>query len=226
MRNVIGQFKNNALCKYDLKGSSINRKEIFEIDNVHKIVMKDVNFEEIEKYLLLSKYDIERLRFACTTDAYFLNDMDLMDYSLFVVKLSLNNEEIEEIFGKILKEENMLEIKNELIHEIEIVTNEINDKSLNDIPVHKNSIFKETKEIEHYRKYLYRSLNDKQVYIIAIIDYLQIYNFYKYLETTFKFYIKSRPENIEEISCVQPEIYCTRFIEYIKKITDIEKLNN
>ncbi len=94
MRNVIGQFKDYALCKYDLKGSSINRKTEFEIDTVNNIVMKDINFEEIEKYLLLNKVDIEKIRSITSADAYFLTDMGIMDYSLFVVKLSLNSSEV------------------------------------------------------------------------------------------------------------------------------------
>lgn len=217
MRNVIGQFKRNVLCKYDLKGSSLNRKENFEIDNVHKIVMKDLNFDEIEKCLLLNKVDIERLRYACMTDAYFLNDMDLMDYSLFVVKISLNREEIEEIFGRRSISEGVMAL-------------EINENNSNNSSVisseSKIPIFTNISELEHYKKYLFRSLNDKIVYIIAIIDYLQIYNFYKYLETNVKYFIKNRPGKVEEISCVPPEIYCSRFIEYVKKITQIPDINH
>lgn len=94
MRNVIGPFRNNTLCKYDLKGSSVNRKTDFEIDSVQKIVMKDINFEEIEKYILLNEVNIERLRSLSTADAYFLNDMEIMDYSLFLVKITLSNKQV------------------------------------------------------------------------------------------------------------------------------------
>jgi hypothetical protein len=136
--------------------------------------------------------------------------MDIMDYSLFVVKISLNLEAIEEIFGK---DSSHFASK---CSELEI------DRSINtDEP----KVWKyNNNEIEHYRKYLYRSLTPNVVYIISIIDYLQIYNFYKYLETNLKFYIKSRPDKIEEISCVPPEIYCGRFIDYIKKITDFTEI--
>lgn len=89
MRNIVGPFRNNILCKYDLKGSVINRKTSFEMDNVQKIVMKDVNFDEIEKYLYLDRVDSERVINTATNDAYFLTDMNIMDYSLFVVKVSL-----------------------------------------------------------------------------------------------------------------------------------------
>lgn len=94
MRNVIGPFNDKALCKYDLKGSSMNRKEEFEIDNVERIVMKDINFEEIEKYILIPKNEIKRLRNATKIDADFLSDLYVMDYSLFLVKISVNQEEV------------------------------------------------------------------------------------------------------------------------------------
>lgn len=98
MRNVIGHFKNHVLCKYDLKGSTIDRKENFEIDEVNNIVMKDINFDEIEKYLLLNDMDIQKIHSIVSADAYFLTDMNIMDYSLFVVKLSLNAVEVNNLF--------------------------------------------------------------------------------------------------------------------------------
>jgi hypothetical protein len=218
MRNVIGPFKNHILCKYDLKGSSVNRKTDFEIDSVEKIVMKDLNFDEIEKYIMLSSLDKERLRFACTADAYFLNDMEIMDYSLFVVKLSLTNKEIESVFGKKASHEGRIKTAG-INEDIEIGNTSLNfvDESF--------SFFKNPHEIHQYKKYMYRSLNENIVYIISIIDYLQIYNFYKYLETNFKVFIRSGQGKAEGISCVAPDFYCNRFIEYIKKITDMDEKN-
>lgn len=81
-------------------------------------------------------------------------------------------------------------------------------------------------EVNLYRKYMFRSLNPGIVYIISIIDYLQLYNFSKYLETNIKFYIKSRPANIEEISSVPPDVYCARFINYVKNITKFDLRNS
>jgi 1-phosphatidylinositol-4-phosphate 5-kinase len=180
MRNVIGSLKNNILCQYDLKGSSLNRTTELEIDKVNKIVMKDNNFEEIEKYILLEKGEINRLRAISKADAYFLTDMGIMDYSLYVVKLSLGREQIRAIF-------------------------ETDEQSL-----------------RHYRKYLFRGLQSNIAYIISIIDFLQIYNFSKYLETNIKYYIKSRPKDIRDISSVPPDLYYERFIQFIEKVTTID----
>jgi hypothetical protein len=216
MRNVIGQFKNNIMCKFDLKGSTQNRKTEFEIDSLQRIVLKDLNFEEIEKYLLMNKVEVERLRFNCKTDAFFLSDMEIMDYSLFVVKLTLNNKEIESIFGKRSSSENS--IKSE---EINILNGSQNNTINQSSEV--NEIFANVNEIQHYRKYLYRSLNKNIVYIISIIDYLQIYNFWKFIETKYKYNIHERPDDIKALSCVPPDIYCTRFIDFVDKITEIDE---
>ena len=53
MKNVIGSFYNILICKYDLKGSSLNRKVKYE--NIDTKVMKDINFNEVEEVFLLSK---------------------------------------------------------------------------------------------------------------------------------------------------------------------------
>lgn len=120
---------------------------------------------------------------------------------------------IEAIFGEKLQKKDSSNLENEqLIEEIKEEEDIENDP-----------IVKQVKEIElHYKKYLYRSLNTNNIYILSIIDYLQLYNFYKFMETKVKFYIKTRPDKVEAISCVPPDIYCQRFIEYIQKITNFD----
>jgi 1-phosphatidylinositol-4-phosphate 5-kinase len=189
MRNVIGGFKSNIMCQYDLKGSSLNRTTELEIDKIERIVMKDNNFEEIEKFLLIEKNEIERLRVGTKVDAAFLNDMEIMDYSLFVVKLSLTKDQMSELF--------------------EAGEGNLKDRSL-----------------IHYKKYIFKGMQSNIVYIISIIDFLQTYNFYKYLETNIKYYIKSRPKDIRVISSVPPNIYYERFVEYVKKVTTFDINNN
>lgn len=99
MRNIIGPLKESVIAKYDLKGSSVGREEKLDIENISGIVMKDNNFIDFEHYLLMDQNETNRLRQNCTSDGYFLNDMELMDYSLFLVKISLSKNEIKEIFG-------------------------------------------------------------------------------------------------------------------------------
>lgn len=68
---------------------------------------------------------------------------------------------------------------------------------------------------------MYRSVYDNIIYLVSIIDYFQIYNFFKYLETNYKAIFNTKDKN--GISCVPPDIYLERFINYIDKITDMEK---
>jgi hypothetical protein len=94
MRNVKGPLKDYEICQYDLKGSTINRQTEIKNENLSKIVMKDLNFEEIEKVLVLKDIDVERIRTITSADAYFLTDMSIMDYSLYVVKLSISDSNV------------------------------------------------------------------------------------------------------------------------------------
>ena len=101
MKNVYGAFDEIVQCKYDLKGSSLDRKvDIHSIDTINKKVMKDNNFREIEKALLLSKNNAKRLSATCEKDVIFLANLGVMDYSLLVVKLTLNNSEMVALFGE------------------------------------------------------------------------------------------------------------------------------
>ena len=72
---------------------------------------------------------------------------------------------------------------------------------------------------KYYKQYIYPSLVPGQAYILAIIDYFQIFNFYKYVEATFKgFGGKGNNGN----SCVEPRTYAKRFINYFNLLTDIK----
>lgn len=191
MRNVIGNLKNCILCKFDLKGSTAGRREKINEDNVDKIVMKDLNFEEIEKGIIISKDNGNKVRNISKQDAYFFEQMELMDYSLFVVKLSMSKE------------------LNNIIANKEVNGNGSNAYS----------------DIQCLRKHLYPSLNVGVWYIISIIDYLQTYNFLKYMETGYKSVLAFKMNN-KDISCVEPSVYAKRFTEYIEKITDVESIVN
>jgi 1-phosphatidylinositol-4-phosphate 5-kinase len=94
MKNVVGKYKPNILCSYDLKGSTLNREVKLEMEKIQKIVMKDNNFDEIEKYLFIEENDIERLKSEARKAAKFLCKMDIMDYSLLVLKITLTTQEV------------------------------------------------------------------------------------------------------------------------------------
>jgi len=72
---------------------------------------------------------------------------------------------------------------------------------------------------KYYKNYFFKSDQQNVIYLIAIIDYLQLYNAKKYLETVFKS-IFVAPTNSGEISSVSPDKYYERFVNYINHITN------
>jgi hypothetical protein len=127
MRNVIGSLKNNIVAKFDLKGSTINREikglDMSKIDNG---VMKDLNFNDIEFGIMVNNTNNKNINIRATRDSKFLASLDLMDYSLFVVKLSLNKEESAAIFGEGIQEQIEQDYM-EVINDKTVMVNTLND---------------------------------------------------------------------------------------------------
>lgn len=219
MRNVIGDFQDNIIAKFDLKGSSFKRKSGFDIEKIDEKTMKDNNFEEIEHKIFLSNESSDKLRNICKKDSEFLRDMELMDYSLFLIKINLPKEEMIDIFGKDIISEQIKASDKILIDDNEEEKNNtINDNIDN---MKRNySVRGEGKlhDIEFYKPYLYPSINQGTAYILSIIDYLQIFNFFKYLESELKTKFKKDGKKI--VSCVDPTTYSDRFINYIIGVTE------
>ena len=232
MRNVIGEFKDNIMAKYDLKGSTKNRVTEFDMEKPGEKTLKDLNFNEYERGIFMSSDSIATFRNLIKYDALFLRRMELMDYSLFLVKLTLSKEQITDLFGEEIQEIREREYK-ELVEGSGVKnTNSMsssftfNEKRFNyeDIYVkeRKVKIKEDGKQFaysKYYKQYIYPSLFPGNVYILAIIDYFQIFNFYKYVESTFKTIGKKGDDGI---SCVEPRTYAKRFINYFNYLTDIK----
>ena len=210
MRNVIGDFKENTIVKFDLKGSTYKRKSKFLMGDDNN-VMKDLDFNEFEKSIMMSYSSINKLRRITELDSNFLKDSELMDYSLFLVKLNLTSKEEEDIFGKDIHDK-----KDKAFKQIISEENEIQKKDM------RFSVIKgigRTHDVEHYKQYLFYSLRPCTAYIISIIDYFQIFNFFKYMESN----IKNNLHRKNTISCVDPTTYSRRFIRYINVLTDVKQ---
>ena len=216
MRNVIGDFKENTIVKFDLKGSTYNRKANFDLNNV----MKDLDFNEIEKSIILSESSIQKLRINTLKDSRFLCSLDLMDYSLFLVKLTLSKEEAADTFGEKIEEKQETAVF-QLINSNNENKNENNDIiNVNDYRMSYNGVGK-IHDVRHYKQYLYPSLNKGAAYIISIIDYFQIFNFFKLMESEFKNKFQARKNTI---SCIEPRSYSSRFIKYINQLTNLKEI--
>ena len=238
MRNVIGDFKNNIVAKYDLKGSSTNRIAKFDMSQNDMFVMKDINFNQYEHGIMLSKKNINRVRRLTKYDSYFLSKMELMDYSLFLVKITLTKEQAIDLFGEKIKKKQDDDFS-ELINDNNIIPASLkineNQQILNiDLEnmnfsekIHpKKSIVDRGKIYHHtkyYKQYIFPSLFQGTAYIMAIIDYFQYFNFYKYVESGIKTKFGKKKEK-QMVSCVDPLTYSVRFIKYFEKLTNIQPL--
>jgi hypothetical protein len=102
MKNVFGTFdKENIIVKYDLKGSTLNRKvEKIKGQKVQPNVLKDINFAEDEKVIKVSKKYSEKLSRIINKDAEFLYQQQIMDYSLLVIKVSVDDLQSKIILGE------------------------------------------------------------------------------------------------------------------------------
>ena len=246
MKNVIGSFNENLICKYDLKGSSLNRK--VNLGEFVTNVMKDNNFKDIEQVLLLNKQNAQKLLTVASEDANFFCGVKVMDYSLLVAKISLNNDEIEDLFGKYHRRQSeidyfkmagiernsnadsniSIDVKSEQMNrneenenENEKIINKYNENENNKNTQNNKNLRYKRDKIKPLKKYFFPSLKGDVLYIIAIIDFFQLYNLQKTIETQLK--LIKRGVKKKDISSMPPEGYKDRFIEFVKSITDSEK---
>ncbi len=72
-------------------------------------------------------------------------------------------------------------------------------------------------DLGQYKAYIFKSTEyENVIYIISIIDYLQLYNFRKYLENVFKSNFLPGYSS-GTISSVPPKQYSERFINFIRR---------
>ena len=121
------------------------------------------------------------------------------------------------------KEEDILEIKNNLINDIGFYKRlSLMDYSLLFIIIDfPNNIDPDYNQImgflddPKYKGHVYKSGNEKYIYIVGIIDYLQKYNFKKKMEHCIKGIVYGKEKNM--VSAVEPEYYGKRFNDFMMK---------
>ncbi len=80
---------------YDLKGSVKGREAFLnnELD-CRFITQKDLNFINSKEQISLSYKENKIFNELIKNDAMFLNSLEIMDYSLFLVKVSLSETQV------------------------------------------------------------------------------------------------------------------------------------
>ena len=111
------------------------------------------------------------------------------------------------------------EIKNNIENE-SIDVNDDNNFDYCDSKNYTNNIRFPNDKFVSLRKYFFPCLNTKYMYIISIIDFLQLYNLKKNIETK----LKNLNTQIEDISSVPPDKYQQRFEKYSKEITNKDNI--
>ena len=188
--------------------------------------------KEVDLIFLLNKSDSKKLLDIVEKDSNFLCSSGIMDYSLLVAKISLNNYEINSLFGKnhrratetqflqMIGQERMTVDNSYLMRESKEINNKVEEKEeITDVDNDKIR-FKEG-NIASLKKYMFPSLKGDVVYIMSIIDYFQIFNLQKNLENKYKKFKTGVKK--EEISSIPPDEYKDRFIEFVKQKTDSEQ---
>ena len=225
MRNVIGDYHKNITVKYDVKGCTYGRK--VKIDDVpsykiKNLTLKDINFIEMEKKIKLKEEYINPFVKSIRKDGQFLRQMKVMDYSLFLVKINLNDYEYSELFKN---DSSKLEADSKNYVNVDIY-DKMDTLSLNNLNLSLNVKSKNNyiHDCECFRIYMFPSTENNTAYILSIIDYFQSYNIKKKLESTYKVGIKGKDE--ETISCVDPDLYSNRFVKFMTKISGYKGSDN
>jgi hypothetical protein len=65
---------------------------------------------------------------------------------------------------------------------------------------------------QRYRSRVFKDRNQKYIYCLGIIDYLQKFNMTKFLENKYKSLLYG--EEIKYVSAVDPTLYCKRMHEW------------
>ncbi|CAD8186384.1 unnamed protein product [Paramecium octaurelia] len=91
MRNALQIPSSYVMRTYDLKGSEYQRKVLKQNDftkDLTKTTLKDIDFKEEEGKLFIHENIKDRLRNSLVLDSKFFSELNLMDYSLLIIKMN------------------------------------------------------------------------------------------------------------------------------------------
>ena len=220
MMNVFAT-SNHIDKRYDLKGSKINRKVLKGTLEDQKILdqgdmaLKDLDFEnKKEKIYIGKKKDI--IIAQLEKDAKFLEDMGANDYSLLLGIHNLQNKTRTSVpfpiaFQKCHTIDYNAQVNNNIFNtdKKNKITRTISlDKESNLKEKEEKILFKELYDFDD--KGILSSYKDK-IYYLGIIDILTQYDFAKKTEHLCKMLRYCS----EEMSCIPPNKYKVRFINYM-----------
>ena len=184
--------------RYDLKGSLYKRESI---SKDRQVARKDLNFLKDGVQIDLEESQYEQLCRQVSADSKFLAENSLIDYSMLLGVCSRGNHTTHQ-------DENQVGMGNFDSFGVP-----------NTIPInhefHRSDkrIQEEFEELRKNNRLVYLSRDRQQIYYIEIIDFLTSY---KWIKKKIEYYFKTTCIS-KEVSCVPPDRYSTRFIEFITK---------
>ncbi|KAJ3413105.1 Phosphatidylinositol-4-phosphate 5-kinase [Chytridiales sp. JEL 0842] len=214
---------------YDLKGSTVGR---LTRDDGPSAVMKDLNWLEKERTLHLGPQKRAMFLHQVTKDVKFLKRMQIMDYSLLIGVHDLvkgNKENIRDATLAVFEPNaETLSRRKEKVPSRRSSKSSAMRRALSDHdPVQlsaSQASLPEHLPPERMSFFFYQDMGGvmasdeqdlpkKEVYFIGIIDILTKYNAAKKIEHFFK----SVTQNATQISAVSPDVYASRFEEFLQK---------
>ena len=90
MKNMLACHNNQILRTYDMKGSRYDREVNVrnkQINELQKMTLKDIDFMKEEGIIHVSNENKVKLSEIITKDSLFLKNLNLIDYSLLVIKV-------------------------------------------------------------------------------------------------------------------------------------------
>jgi len=208
MGNTVKLQGKNLKYMFDLKGSFINRKTKMKKIHNPSATLKDVNLIDILKNVNILKFtseDKQKIISRIKQDVPLLASGNIMDYSLLLAieenpdyaKHAVSIRKMTQLSSSSINSENKI-----------ILNNNSSTISFDDY----QRMQSPRKDFEE-KRHTFLSSNLQYIYHIAIIDYLQDYNFDKKLENFVKTIWRGRAA---EISAVPPERYAKRYIEFME----------
>ncbi|CAM9520840.1 unnamed protein product [Ascophyllum nodosum] len=216
--------------KYDLKGSSWHRKA----DEGDK-VLKDNNLRESDGKFAFGTQR-EAILKALRADAEFLRDVNVMDYSVFmsihetsVAKAPTDRRQLlrreYSNFFVFLEDEPAFQPLPSSRSSMEVLTEKQDDKEgekkIDETSEEEDDQPDPTALARHIRARLDGGIESersgpKEVYWMGIIDVLTEFTFLRQLESWYKAMVQDG----STVSCVKPEQYCERFVNFMTERTE------
>ena len=148
--------------------------------------------------------EVDMLNNSLAKDVKFLTDLNIMDYSLFVVIIQAPD------VNPIMRNSNKTTNDSDSDAETETVTHNSNATDIKQM-----NLTKAISALAAGNKYVLYSRNRNFIYLVGLIDYLQKYIRKKKLERLGKqiVAINNLTEGDTDFSCKPPEQYSVRFLE-------------